>query len=311
MPTETRTRANAPVPELKQPLRRKNKDWSSLWYLLPALIFFTVFVVVPICISIQYSFYDYNGLTAASPVGLDNYAAVFANDELRDALSHALILIAFYSLLPVGIGLVLAGLMSRIKVFALPLFRALLFLPQVLATVVIAIAWRTMYGIDGPINTALETIGLKSLTTDWLGNYDTSLLSIGLIGTWFESGLCMVLFLSGIALIDKSLYEASSLDGAGAIRSFFAITVPSLKPQISIALILTITFALRNFDIIWNTTRGGPGSSTTVPSLHVYLDAFQNRDLGQASSIAVVMTLLTVVIVGAVRWLLRDKEVRA
>jgi raffinose/stachyose/melibiose transport system permease protein len=105
----------------------------------------------------------------------------------------------------------------------------------------------------------------------------------------------------------RSLYEAARLDGAGPIREFFAITLPALRPQISIALILTITFALRNFDLIWNTTRGGPGTSTTVPSLYVYQDAFQNRQLGQASALAVVLTVVILVVVIVVQLLLRDR----
>jgi ABC-type sugar transport system permease subunit len=98
------------------------------------------------------------------------------------------------------------------------------------------------------------------------------------------------------------------LDGAGPVREFFAITLPALRPQISIALILTITFALRNFDLIWNTTRGGPGTSTTVPSLFVYLDAFQNRRLGQASAIAVVLTVIIFVVVALAQLLLRERD---
>ncbi len=120
----------------------------------------------------------------------------------------------------------------------------------------------------------------------------------------------MVLFLAGIATIDRSLYEAARLDGAGAFREFTAITLPALRPQISIALILTITFALRNFDLIWNTTRGGPGTSTTVPSVFVYQDAFQDRALGQASALAVVLTVLILVVVGIVQLALRERPER-
>jgi ABC-type sugar transport system permease subunit len=117
----------------------------------------------------------------------------------------------------------------------------------------------------------------------------------------------MVLFLAGISTIDRSLYEAARLDGAGPFREFRHVTLPALRPQISIALILTITFALRNFDLIWNTTRGGPGESTTVPSVYVYQDAFVNRLLGQASALAVVLTILILVVVGVVQLALRER----
>jgi raffinose/stachyose/melibiose transport system permease protein len=175
---------------------------------------------------------------------------------------------------------------------------------------VVAVAWRGLLASDGPVNEGLRTIGLGGLATSWLGDFDTALPSIGIIGTWVEYGLCMVLFLGGIATIDRSLYEAARLDGAGPVREFFAITLPALRPQIQIALILTITFALRNFDLIWNTTRGGPGTSTTVPSLFVYQDAFQNRQLGQASALAVTLTVLILLVVGLVQLLVREPKER-
>jgi raffinose/stachyose/melibiose transport system permease protein len=286
----------------------RSRDWSSLIYLVPALAFFVVFVLWPIAVSLQTSFYEYDGLTPATLVGLENYARVFTDPDLRDALAHSLVLLIFYALIPVCVGLVLAGAMSRIRIYGLTLFRALLFLPQILASVVVAVSWRGLLGIDGPINEFLRFMGLGSLATSWLGDFDTALPSIGVIGAWVEYGLCMVLFLAGIATIDRSLYEAARLDGAGPVREFLAITLPALRPQIAIALILTITFALRNFDLIWNTTRGGPGTSTTVPSLFVYQDAFQDRELGQASALAIVLTLVILIVVGLVQWLLREKN---
>ena len=282
-------------------------SWSGLIYIVPALLFFVVFVIYPIIVSVQTSFYDYDGLTLATPVGLDNYINVFTDDDLRAALAHSLVLLVFYAALPVCIGLLLAGAMSRIRIYGLTLFRALLFLPQILSSVVVAVAWRGLLASDGPVNGVLNAVGLGALSTTWLGNFDTALPSIGVIGTWVEYGLCMVLFLAGIVTIDRSLYEAARLDGAGPVREFFSITLPALRPQISIALILTITFALRNFDLIWNTTRGGPGTSTTVPSLFVYQDAFQNRALGQASALAVVLTVVILLVVVIVQLLLRER----
>jgi ABC-type sugar transport system permease subunit len=282
-------------------------SWSGLIYIVPALAFFVVFVVYPIIVSVQTSFYEYDGLTLATPVGFSNYANVFSDGDLRNALTHSLVLLVFYAALPVCIGLALAGAMSRIRIYGLTVFRALLFLPQILSSVVVAVAWRGLLASDGPINSALHAVGLGALATSWLGNFDTALPAIGVIGTWVEYGLCMVLFLAGIVTIDRSLYEAARLDGAGPIREFFAITLPALRPQISIALILTITFALRNFDLIWNTTRGGPGTSTTVPSLFVYQDAFQNRQLGQASALAVVLTAVILIVVLIVQLALRER----
>lgn len=311
MTTVHRTADVVVVPAGRRPRRAWTRyNWTSLIYLAPALAFFVVFVLYPIWVSAQTSLYVYDGLTPSVWAGLDNYVTVFTDPTLREALLHSLFLLIFYAFLPVCIGLLLAGAMSRIRIYGLTLFRALLFLPQILSSVVVAVAWRGLLEIDGPVNALLRFVGLGSFATSWLGNFDTALPSIGVVGTWVEYGLCMVLFLSGIATIDRSLYEAARLDGAGPVREFFAITLPALRPQISIALILTITFALRNFDLIWNTTRGGPGTSTTVPSLFVYQDAFQNRELGLASALAIVLTLVILVVVGIVQWLVREpKEV--
>ncbi|MCI3244179.1 carbohydrate ABC transporter permease [Streptomyces spinosisporus] len=282
--------------------------WTSLLYVAPALAFFGVFVLYPIGISVWYSFYDYDGLTVGTPVGWGNYTAVFTDSQLRAALLHSLVLLFFYAALPVCVGLLLAGAMSRIRVYGLTVFRAVLFLPQILSSVVVAVAWRNLLAEDGPANAVLRAVGLGRFATSWLGDFDTALPSIGVIGSWVEYGLCMVLFLSGIVAIDRSTYEAARLDGAGPVREFFAITLPALRPQISIALILTITFALRNFDLIWNTTRGGPGTTTTVPSLYVYQDAFQNRMLGRASALAIVLTVVILLVVVVVQLALRERE---
>jgi ABC-type sugar transport system permease subunit len=271
------------------------------------LVFFAIFVIYPILVSVQTSFYTYDGLSPATPAGVSNYVNVFTDLDLRTALLHSLVLLVFYAALPVCIGLALAGAMSRIRIYGLTLFRALLFLPQILSSVVVAVAWRGLLASDGPVNGVLELIGLGAFTTSWLGEFDTALPAIGVIGTWVEYGLCMVLFLAGIVTIDRTLYEAARLDGAGPVREFFAVTLPALRPQISIALILTITFALRNFDLIWNTTRGGPGTSTTVPSLFVYQDAFVNRQLGQASALAVVLTIVILLVVVMVQLALRER----
>ena len=297
------------APRVRRPAASR-PSWSSLLYVAPALAFFAVFVVVPIVQSVRISFYDWDGISVATPAGLSNYAAVFSDPDLRQALGHSLVLLVFYAALPVLIGLLLAGAMSRIRIHGLTTLRAVLFLPQVLSSVVVAVAWRGILADDGPVNAVLRAVGLGGLARTWLGDFGTALPSIGLIGTWVEYGLCMVLFLAGIATIDRSLYEAARLDGAGALREFTAITLPALRPQISISLILTITFALRNFDLIWNTTRGGPGTSTTVPSVFVYQDAFQDRALGQASALAVVLTVLILVVVGIVQLALRERPER-
>jgi raffinose/stachyose/melibiose transport system permease protein len=123
---------------------------------------------------------------------------------------------------------------------------------------------------------------------------------VGLIGTWVTFGFCMVLFISGAASISPELYEAARMDGAGGVREFFSITLPGLRGQIAVALTLTITAALRTFDLIWITTRGGPGTSTQTPAVALYKAAFVNPNVGQAAAIGVVMAIFCLIIAIAI-----------
>jgi ABC-type sugar transport system permease subunit len=173
-----------------------------------------------------------------------------------------------------------------------------LFLPQIISTVVVAISWRWIYAADGPINAVLAKIGLESITTAWLGNFDTSLFAVGIIGTWINYGLAMILFLSGAQRISQDLLDADRIDGANMRQEFRYILIPSIKGEISIVLIITITFALRNFDIVWNATQGGPGNSTNVPSLFIYKSAFVTRYVGEAAATSFILAIVILIVTG-------------
>ena len=177
-----------------------------------------------------------------------------------------------------------------------------------MATVVVAVAWRWIYANDGPINEILRAIGLGNLARTWLGDFNTALPAVGLIGTWAMYGLCMVLFIGGAQKIPTEQYEAARLDGAGPVQEFFAVTLPGLRGEISIALVLTVTNALRNFDIVWNTTSGGPGTSTLVPSYLIYRSAFMTREVGYAAAAAVILTLLILILTGSIQKFLKGDE---
>ncbi|WP_083968398.1 carbohydrate ABC transporter permease [Janibacter melonis] len=261
-------------------------------YLLPALLVYGAFALYPLLRAGWISLYDWDGLSVGSWVGLSNYTEVLTDERLRAALLHALVLMVFYAVLPLLIGLVLAGIMHRSRVRGLGFFRTVVFLPQVVAMVVIAVAWRRVYASEGSLNSLLSAIGLDSLTRGWLGDYTFALPSVGVIGTWFETGLVTVLLLAGLSQVPKDLYEAARLDGAGPIREFLAVSLPSIRGEIAVALTLTVIASLKTFDLIFMTTKGGPGHSTTVPSYEVYRQGFEQGAVGLASAVGVVLTLI-------------------
>jgi ABC-type sugar transport system permease subunit len=205
-------------------------------------------------------------------------------------------LIFFYAVLTTLIGLVLAGVMARSRIRGLNLFRALLFLPYVIAPTAIAVIWRWLLAPDGPLNTLMSDIGLDGLTRPWLGDFTLALPTVGLTGSWVMCGLAMVLLLAGVQKIPGDLFDAARIDGAGAIREFFAVTLPGLRNEIIVVLVLTVTAALRNFDVIYVMTQGGPGTSTTVPSLLVYNQAFVVGSVGAAAAIGAVLAALIFIV---------------
>ena len=260
-------------------------------YVAPALVVFTLFLLVPLGYAVQLSFFEWDGLGLGTWVGLDNYVAVFTDPELRAPFRHALVLVCFFSLLPVALGLVLAALMMRSPIRGAGFFRTVVFLPQVVALTVVAVVWRQIYAPEGPLNDALRAIGLDGLARGWLGDPDWVLVAIGLVGAWVGTGLCMVLFLAGLSKVGRELYEAARLDGAGLVREFWSISVPAVRGELAVALTLTMVAALRTFDLVWLTTRGGPGTSTITPSFLLYTKAFAVGDVGAAAAIGVVMAV--------------------
>jgi len=270
-------------------------------YLIPALLIFGAFTLVPLLHAVWLSFFQWDGITAGKWVGLGNYGDVFSDPVQRKAFGHALLLIVFYALLPTAIGLLLAGVVARTHVRGFTFFRVVLFLPQVVALVVVAVMWRMIYDPnDGPINEALRAVGLGGLAKSWLGDFGVALPAVGLIGTWVMYGLCMVLLTAGVQKIPRSLYDAARVDGAGPVREFVAVTLPALRGEIAVALTLCTIQALRNFDIIYNTTKGGPGDATSVPAYQVYQRAFETGQVGSAAAmgltLAVVIFLLSTAI---------------
>ncbi len=270
-------------------------------------MFLAAFIIYPLIKAVDYSFLNWDGIGPKSSAGLSNYTALWTNPVERQSLEHAGILIIFYSLIPTGLGLIAAALIARLPQRGMGAFRVIYFLPQVLVTVVVAIVWTWILAPSGPgtLNSVLHTFGLAgNVGTPWLGSFSDALVAIGLVAVWLDFGLCFVLFLSGVQRIPPSLYDAARVDGAGIIREFWLITVPMMRREIGVALTITIVASLQSFTLIYQATLGGPGTSTTVPGLLVYRDAFQLGAVGSASALGVALALLTFVFTFIIRALL-------
>lgn len=275
-------------------------------FVLPALAAYGLFVLWPLIQTFKYSLYLWDGVAPAQWAGLDNFKTVFSDPDLVSVLEHAFQLIIFFSGVPVVLGLAVAALMQRLasrRISAAA--RTVLFLPQVVPLVAAGIAWSWVLSTSGVVNQALSAIGFGGVTRAWLGDFGTALPAVGVIGAWVLLGLCTVLLLTGMSKIDPALYEAAQLDGAGAVREFVAITLPSLRQEIGVCVTVTVIAALSAFDIVYISTRGGPGNATMVPGLMIYQLAFFNREVGLASALAVVLMVLVLVCILPIQWLTR------
>jgi raffinose/stachyose/melibiose transport system permease protein len=261
-------------------------------YILPALALYSAFVLAPFGHTAWISLHAWDGITPATWVGLDNYRAVLTDPQVRATFGHALVLIVFYSALPLALGLLLAASLSRMRVRGLTFFRAVLFLPQVISLVAVGVIWKWILGPEGSVNEALRGLGLESAARPWLGDFGWALPSVGLVGTWVMYGLAMVLLIAGVQKIPPSLYDAARVDGAGPLREFFAVTLPGLRNEIVVVLVLTTTTALRSFDLVYVMTQGGPGTSTEVPSYRLYNAAFQTGQAGLGAAIGIALAVI-------------------
>ena len=178
---------------------------------------------------------------------------------------------------------------------------------DVQALVAAGVAWTWLYSPDGLVNQILRVLGLSGTTRAWLGDFTFALPAVGVIGVWVMLGFCTVLLLSGIGKIDPALYEAASLDGAGRLRQFRAVTLPGLRQEVVVCTTFTVVAALASFDVIQVSTQGGPGYQTIVPGVEIYRLTFLDQRIGQASALAIFLTVLVLLVIWPIQRLGRTE----
>ncbi len=260
--------------------------------MLPALAMYTAFVLWPLLVSVNYSLFDWNGIGAAEWVGFRNYQRILTDRAQLTPIFNALKLIAFFTVVPVTIGLMSAAVLHDMRSRYLGAYRTLLFFPQVIPLVASGIVWGWIYSPSGILNQGLSWVGLGAWTRPWLADFNLAFPAVGVVGAWVLTGFCTLLLSAGISKIDPNLYDAAKVDGAGRFREFKAVTLPGVRREIGVCVIVTMIGALASFDIVFITTRGGPGRETLVPGVQIFRAAFVERRIGAASAMAVILMLL-------------------
>ncbi|WP_448310295.1 carbohydrate ABC transporter permease [Pantoea sp. PGP6] len=268
--------------------------WRNFLYVLPAVLVYAVFLLLPLLASLGISFTEWDGTSLPVFSGVSNYLRMFSDPVFWIALGNNATLMLFYTLLPISIGLLLCSFLYDTRNNSeRSVLRILFFLPYIMPMAVLGVVWRWLYNpAFGPIDQLLRAIGLPQLAMSWLGDFTWALPAVGLVATWYFFGFCLVLFMAGLQRMDPSLLEAADLDGSSRRQKFMRITLPALRPEVRIALLLTVIASLKAFDLVYVMTQGGPGTSTMVTNIFMYKQGFDLHYFGYASSVAVFSMLI-------------------
>ncbi|MFF5176480.1 carbohydrate ABC transporter permease [Micromonospora sp. NPDC000316] len=278
--------------------RRRSARLSPLlvaFVLVPFLVE-SIWVFWPALQGFWFSLTRWDGMSAPSFVGADNYVELAGDATFRGALLNTVIWLVLFGGLSVlgGFGMALVLLKERRGV---GFYRAALFTPVVFSLVVTALVWRVFYQPDGIADTLLRAVGLEHLIRPWLADPQTALYAVILPALWRQIGYVMVLFLAGLKAIDPALHEAARMDGANSWQRLRHVTIPQLKGVNAVVLSVIVIDSLRSFDIVWSMTKGGPYHSSELLSTYMYSTAFQSLRLGYASAIAVVIFVLALAVI--------------
>lgn len=276
---------------------KKNKA-LGLSFVLPALVFYILFMIVPVIGTGALSFFKWKGIggTDFGFVGIRNYIRVFSDSNFWESFGRLIYFVILSVVLEMIIGFILAYLIS-LRLRGSKFFKLVFFLPAVLSVTAVSLMWKMILDTNnGMLNSILMNLGLENLTRSWLTDPDICFTVISLISVWLQIGMPFVILLAGIMGIPGEIYEAAAIDGINGWHRIFSITIPMVKEIIAVCTILVLSNAMKAFDVFYVITSGsfGPGNANLVPLGYMYTTSFRGNDFGRGSVMA-----LCVMLVGA------------
>ncbi|MBW7458647.1 carbohydrate ABC transporter permease [Paenibacillus sepulcri] len=269
--------------------------------MLPALIIYIGFAMVPIAMSFYYSFFNWDGLSDMTFAGWDNYNSILKDDIFWKGVKNNLFMMVSGIVGQLPLGLFFALLLNR-SLRGLKIYRSALFLPVIISAVIVSMIWNMVYSTEsGLMNGILGLLHLDSWKQNWLGSERWGMLSVSITYLWQNYGFYMVIFLAGLQNIPEEIREASAMDGATGWRRFWHITLPMLKETIWVTLIFSISNSFRVFDLIYVMTAGGPAHNTEVMTIYMYTNAFNNMNFGLGSAVSILILLFSLIAIYAAK----------
>lgn len=266
--------------------------------LLPALLIFIVFAIIPIFWSAYYGFFDWKGLGAAKFIGLDNYRMILEDPVFWRALKNNLILVVSAIIGQVSIALLLSLLVLKNTMFN-RLMRSAVFLPMVLSTVVVGLIWGYIYHPQiGLLNQLLETLGLESWSRPWLDDPKINMFAVSIPINWANIGPYLIIFIAALQNISSEIEDAAKIDGAIGWKKLFFVTLPMIWGTVVVTIVLCISGSLKAFDHVIVMTRGGPAQSTELLATYMYNNTFTVYRYGYGSAVSTMIILISAVLIG-------------
>jgi multiple sugar transport system permease protein len=280
---------------------------EALPYLLPTLIGFFVFILIPIVASFLLGFTEWDLLTPPRWVGFENYRKMLFDmplfwQMLRNTLYYTLLFVPASVIIP----LLVAVVMNQ-QLRGVTFYRSIYFLPVVTSTVAVALVWQWLYNPEfGPINYLLDQLGIKGPA--WIASPEWAMPALVVMSVWQVTGYNMVIYLAGLQGIPEEYYEAAAIDGATRWRQFFHLTIPLISPTTFFVLVISIINALQVFEQTYILTQGGPAYATLTIAFYIYQQAFQWFHMGFGAALAYVLFLL-ILLVTLVQFLVQKRWV--
>ena len=290
-------------------MTKKKKSIYPLWVILPAIVVYTIFSVVPIVISLVCSFTDWNMGRLYTPVfrGLANYVELLKDPVFLRSIGNTFLFALATTVLKTVVGFLLALAMVK-KIPGRGLMRTIYYAPCVISITVVGVLFKAILANKGLLNNVLQMIGLSGLSHDWLGSYGTAMSSVIMVETWMWAGFNMFIFISGLQAIPQDYYESATLDGATGFEKLKNITLPLIVPSMTVVVTLSVAGGLKVFDIIYVITNGGPGFDTQVLATYTY-QSFSLGFLGESAAGSVILAVIVVIISFTMNHYLTKREV--
>ena len=279
-------------------------------FLLPALVLFLTIIIVPIFMSVTYSLTEWDGIGKKVFTGIDNYKELFLtnSDGFWRAVKNSLIFAAGSVFVQLPISLILALILAR-GVKGERFYVSVYFIPVLISTVVIGQLWMKIYNPQyGLLNTVLRSMGLEQLTGNWLGDTKKVIFAVIVPVLWQYIGYHMLLMYASVRSISEEIFEAARIDGANGIQTALHITIPLMKPILKVCVTFAVVGSLKNFDLVYVMTGGGPAGASQLPSTLMVETIFSRNMYGYGSSMAIFIILECFLFAWLIRGAFRDNE---